>query len=72
MLVRVLGSVAGGGVPQCNCGCEHCVAAVCNPALARSGCSVAVTAEGSAWTVLNARTIGQDGTNLQRDKPGRH
>jgi pyrroloquinoline quinone biosynthesis protein B len=54
MLVRVLGSAAGGGVPQWNCGCEHCVAAVSDPALARTGCSVAVSADGSAWTVLNA------------------
>jgi pyrroloquinoline quinone biosynthesis protein B len=54
MLVRVLGSAAGGGVPQWNCGCEHCVAAVCDPALARTGCSVAVSANGSAWTVVNA------------------
>ena len=54
MLVRVLGSAAGGGVPQWNCGCEYCVAAVCDPALARTGCSVAVSADGSAWTVVNA------------------
>jgi pyrroloquinoline quinone biosynthesis protein B len=54
MLVRILGSAAGGGVPQWNCGCEYCAAAVCDPALARTGCSVAVSADGSAWTVLNA------------------
>jgi len=54
VLVRVLGSAAGGGVPQWNCGCEHCVAAAGDPALRRSGCAVAVSAEGSAWTVLNA------------------
>ena len=54
MLVRVLGSAAGGGVPQWNCGCEYCAAAARDPALARTGCSVAVSADGSAWTVLNA------------------
>ena len=54
MLVRVLGSAAAGSVPQWNCGCKYCVAAACNPALARTGCSVAVSADGSAWTVLNA------------------
>ncbi|HEV3293100.1 MAG TPA: MBL fold metallo-hydrolase [Streptosporangiaceae bacterium] len=54
MLVRVLGSAAGGGVPQWNCGCEYCIAAVCDPALARTGCSVAVSADGSTWTVVNA------------------
>jgi pyrroloquinoline quinone biosynthesis protein B len=54
MLVRVLGSAAGGGVPQWNCGCEYCLAAVRDPALARTGCSVTVSADGSRWTVLNA------------------
>lgn len=54
MLVRVLGSAAGGGVPQWNCGCRYCAAARGEPALARTGCSVAVSADGSAWTVLNA------------------
>lgn len=54
MLVRVLGSAAGGGVPQWNCGCQYCAAALSDPSLARSGCSVAVSASGSTWTVLNA------------------
>lgn len=54
MLVRVLGSAAGGGVPQWNCGCRYCLAAACDPELARTGCSVAVSADGSMWTVLNA------------------
>jgi pyrroloquinoline quinone biosynthesis protein B len=54
MLVRVLGSAAGGGVPQWNCGCQYCAAAARDSALARTGCSVAVSADGSAWTVLNA------------------
>lgn len=54
MPVRVLGSAVGGGVPQRNCGCEHCIAAVRDTALARTGCSAAVSADGSSWTVLNA------------------
>jgi pyrroloquinoline quinone biosynthesis protein B len=54
MLVRVLGSAAGGGVPQWNCGCQYCAAAARDSALARTGCSVAVSADGSVWTVLNA------------------
>src|SRR5262245_27705018 len=54
MLVRVLGSAAGGGVPQWNCGCVQCMAALRDPTLARTGCSVAVSADGSSWTVLNA------------------
>jgi pyrroloquinoline quinone biosynthesis protein B len=54
VLVRVLGSAAGGGVPQWNCGCQYCAAALSDASLARSGCSVAVSGPGSAWTVLNA------------------
>jgi pyrroloquinoline quinone biosynthesis protein B len=54
MLVRVLGSAAGGGVPQWNCGCANCAAAIADPSLMRTGCSVAVSADGATWTVLNA------------------
>lgn len=54
MLVRILGSAAGGGVPQWNCGCRYCGDAARDPGRARTGCSVAVSADGSAWTVLNA------------------
>jgi pyrroloquinoline quinone biosynthesis protein B len=54
MLVRVLGSAAGGGVPQWNCGCQFCIAAARDPALARTCCSVAVSPDGATWTVLNA------------------
>lgn len=54
MLVRVLGSAAGGGVPQWNCGCQYCVAARCEPALVRTGCSIAVSADGPPWVLCNA------------------
>lgn len=54
MLVRVLGTAAGGGVPQWNCGCQYCAAALSDPSLARTGCSVAVSGAGAPWTVLNA------------------
>jgi len=54
MLVRVLGSAAGGGVPQWDCGCQFCVAAARDPKLARTCCSVAVSSDGAAWTILNA------------------
>jgi pyrroloquinoline quinone biosynthesis protein B len=54
MLVRILGSAAGGGVPQWNCGCPNCAAALVDPHLARTGCSIAVSGDGVAWTLLNA------------------
>jgi pyrroloquinoline quinone biosynthesis protein B len=56
MQVRVLGSAAGGGFPQWNCGCDNC-RAVRNGVLglrARSQESVAVSADGQAWFLLNA------------------
>jgi pyrroloquinoline quinone biosynthesis protein B len=54
--VRVLGSAAGGGFPQWNCGCENCVAARAGaPGLVpRSQESIAVSPDGEAWFLINA------------------
>jgi pyrroloquinoline quinone biosynthesis protein B len=55
MRIIVLGSAAGGGFPQWNCGCDVCALywqgdpRVC----ARTQSSVAVTANGETWLVLN-------------------
>ena len=56
MQVRVLGSAAGGGFPQWNCGCDNCLAVRTGaPGLrARSQESVAVSSDGRAWFLLNA------------------
>lgn len=56
MLVRVLGSAAGGGFPQWNCGCDNCknVRAGAPGYRARTQESVAVSADGDSWFVLNA------------------
>ncbi|MGM0583308.1 MAG: pyrroloquinoline quinone biosynthesis protein PqqB [Pseudomonadota bacterium] len=50
----VLGAAAGGGLPQWNCGCDNCRAAraVRIPALTPS--SLAATADGENWAILNA------------------
>jgi pyrroloquinoline quinone biosynthesis protein B len=56
LFIRVLGSAAGGGFPQWNCGCPNCVG-VRNgsiTAVARTQESVAVSADGAAWFLLNA------------------
>jgi pyrroloquinoline quinone biosynthesis protein B len=56
MRVRVLGSAAGGGFPQWNCGCDNCQK-VRNGApgfRARTQESVAVSADGDSWYLLNA------------------
>ncbi len=54
MFIRVLGAGAGGGLPQWNCGCTICAAARQGriPDLTQS--SVAVSAGGKEWVLLNA------------------
>jgi pyrroloquinoline quinone biosynthesis protein B len=56
MKVRVLGSAAGGGFPQWNCGCEHCLLARQGSSRVRprSQDSVAISADGERWFLLNA------------------
>lgn len=56
MRVRVLGAGAGGGLPQWNCACPGCRCARQDAARAkaRTQDSVAVSADGSRWIVLNA------------------
>lgn len=56
MLIRVLGSAAGGGFPQWNCGCPNCRGLRDGTirASARTQECVAVSADGtSAWVLLN-------------------
>jgi pyrroloquinoline quinone biosynthesis protein B len=54
--VRVLGSCAGGGLPQWNCGGANSVRARAgDPAVPpRSQPSIAVSADGERWSILNA------------------
>jgi pyrroloquinoline quinone biosynthesis protein B len=54
--IRVLGSAAGGGLPQWNCGGENAVRARAgDPALApRSQAQLAVSADGARWSLVGA------------------
>jgi pyrroloquinoline quinone biosynthesis protein B len=54
--VRVLGSAAGGGFPQWNCGCANCRAARSADGRARPRTqeSVALSARGDEWFLFNA------------------
>ncbi|WP_287883091.1 MULTISPECIES: pyrroloquinoline quinone biosynthesis protein PqqB [Paracoccus] len=54
MRIVILGSGAGGGVPQWNCGCRNCEAARAGriPAMSQSG--IAVSANGRDWALVNA------------------
>jgi pyrroloquinoline quinone biosynthesis protein B len=53
--VRVLGSSAGGGFPQWNCGCGNCAGARRGDAglRARTQESVAISADGDSWFLIN-------------------
>src|SRR5690349_43203 len=55
LYLRVLGSAAGGGSPQWNCGCANCTAVRAGDAALepRTQASAAVSADGEQWFVLN-------------------
>jgi pyrroloquinoline quinone biosynthesis protein B len=56
MWVRVLGSAAGGGFPQWNCGCPGCraVREGSRPCRPRTQSSIAVSADRERWFLFNA------------------
>ncbi|HTW24327.1 MAG TPA: pyrroloquinoline quinone biosynthesis protein PqqB [Candidatus Baltobacteraceae bacterium] len=56
MRVKVLGSAAGGGFPQWNCGCANCVRVRQKSAqgMSRTQAQLAVTADNQSWFLLNA------------------
>ncbi|OAN75127.1 pyrroloquinoline quinone biosynthesis protein PqqB [Sulfitobacter sp. EhC04] len=50
----ILGAVAGGGLPQWNCGCENCAACRAGYIPEQTQSSIAVTANGADWAIINA------------------
>lgn len=54
MRLIVLGAAAGGGFPQWNCNCETCRQAWAGTAPAQTQASLAVSADGERWVLLNA------------------
>ncbi len=51
----VLGAAAGGGIPQWNCGCQVCLKARSDrPELRSTQASIAVSADGAHWYLINA------------------
>jgi pyrroloquinoline quinone biosynthesis protein B len=52
--LRVLGSAAGGGSPQWNCGCPVCTVVRSGAAPARTQASVAVSVDRRRWFLINA------------------
>lgn len=54
MRAIVLGAAAGGGLPQWNCGCLNCVLARAGEIPGASQSSLAISADGVDWAILNA------------------
>uniref|UniRef100_A4WPH9 Coenzyme PQQ synthesis protein B n=1 Tax=Cereibacter sphaeroides (strain ATCC 17025 / ATH 2.4.3) TaxID=349102 RepID=A4WPH9_CERS5 len=52
--IIVLGSAAGGGLPQWNCNCAGCREARDKPALRNGQCALAASADGEHWFLINA------------------
>lgn len=69
MRVRVLGSGAGGGFPQWNCNCRNCASVRRGDAgfVSRTQSSLAVSANGHDWVLLNA---SPDLRQQMADAPG--
>ncbi len=51
---HILGAAAGGGLPQWNCGCENCNLARKGKIPSQTQSSLAVSANGTDWAILNA------------------
>ena len=71
--IRILGSAAGGGLPQWNCLCANCAAARKGEIAPQTQSSVAVSADDQGWFLVNAspdlpRQI--DGTPALQPQPG--
>ena len=56
MIIKILGSAAGGGFPQWNCNCRNCASARAGKPgfMPRTQSSLAVSADGANWALLNA------------------
>ncbi|WP_432154434.1 pyrroloquinoline quinone biosynthesis protein PqqB [Streptomyces tricolor] len=54
MLLQVLGTAAGGGIPQWNCACPGCSGARAQPGRRRRHASLAVRTDEGRWYLVNA------------------
>jgi pyrroloquinoline quinone biosynthesis protein B len=71
MRVRILGSAAGGGLPQWNCNCPVCQGAREGRALPRTQSSIAVRSGSGPWVLVNASPdIRQQLAELPVDRTG--
>ncbi|MFE6162282.1 pyrroloquinoline quinone biosynthesis protein PqqB [Streptomyces sp. NPDC056486] len=71
MLLQVLGTAAGGGLPQWNCACPGCTGARAHPERRRRHASLAVRAGEGRWYVVNATPdIGEQIEGAAELRPG--
>ncbi|MGW3430181.1 pyrroloquinoline quinone biosynthesis protein PqqB [Streptomyces melanosporofaciens] len=71
MRVRVLGTAAGGGVPQWNCACPGCSGARAHPGWRRRHASLAVQAAEGRWYLVNATPdLGEQVEDCPELQPG--
>jgi pyrroloquinoline quinone biosynthesis protein B len=52
--LRILGSAAGGGLPQWNCSCPNCVAARAGQIAPQTQSSIAISTADGSWFLINA------------------
>ena len=52
--IRILGSAAGGGLPQWNCACVNCIAARAGKIAQQMQSSVAISGDDEPWFLINA------------------
>jgi pyrroloquinoline quinone biosynthesis protein B len=52
--IRILGSAAGGGLPQWNCACANCLAARAGKIAQQTQSSVAISDDDERWLLINA------------------
>ncbi|HEV2879214.1 MAG TPA: pyrroloquinoline quinone biosynthesis protein PqqB [Candidatus Eremiobacteraceae bacterium] len=70
MRIKVLGTAAGGGVPQWNCACSNCVAARRGQVPRRRVAALAVSAGDNRWVLVNASCdIGHQITDMRELRP---
>ncbi|MBE3597910.1 MAG: pyrroloquinoline quinone biosynthesis protein PqqB [Limnochordaceae bacterium] len=72
MRIRVLGTAAGGGLPQWNCNCANCRRArAAGPSGRRLQSSLAVSPDGAAWYLINATPdVREQMANFRALAPG--
>ncbi|MFI1395324.1 pyrroloquinoline quinone biosynthesis protein PqqB [Streptomyces sp. NPDC020681] len=71
MLLQVLGTAAGGGLPQWNCACPSCTGARAHPHRRRRHASLALRADEGRWYLVNATPdIGDQIEDNEALRPG--